>query len=161
MKTALLAASMMLLSESPVGTPTPVDPSIRAVIESQTAAWGHDAAAWTKDFTDDARFVNVRGDSVVGKPAIEKIHAFIFAGPYKDTQCNVRFESVTFPSPDLALVETVAVLTGIKTMPPGLVPTIPGEFHTRLTYVLVLRNGAWKIQFVQNTAISPVAMPVK
>lgn len=161
MKTAILAASMMLLSETPATAQNTIDPDIRAVIEAQTTAWGHDAAAWTKDFTDDARFVNVRGDSVAGKPAIEKIHAFIFNGPYKGTHCALRFESVTLPSPDVALVETVTVISGFQALPPGLTPTRLGEFETRLTYVLVRRDGAWKIQFVQNTAISPVPMAVK
>lgn len=152
---------MMLLSDMPAAGQNTIDPAIRSVIESQTVAWSKDAAAWTKDFTNDARFVNVRGDSFVGRAAIEGVHSFIFNGPYKDSHCGIRFESVTLPSPDVALVETVATITGFKMLPPGLTPNKAGEFETRLTYVLVRREGAWKIQFAQNTAISPVAMPVK
>lgn len=162
MKTALLAASMTLLSETPVVAQNTFDPALRAVVDNQSEAWNrNDAAAWTKDFLDDARFINVRGDSVAGRPAIEKLHAFIFAGPYQGSHCVSTIQAVTSPSPDVAIVETLAVITNFKALPPGLTPTSPGEMRARLTLVLVRREGAWKIQFAQNSAISPVGMVVK
>jgi uncharacterized protein (TIGR02246 family) len=137
------------------------DESIRALIRNQTDAWNrNDATGWAKDFVDDANFINVRGDLVKGRPAIEKIHAFIFAGPYKGSHCTVAIDSISYPGPNVAIVETSTEVTNFCGLPPGLVPTSPGSLRTRFKLVLVNGDSGWTIFAAQNTAIVPQPMPV-
>jgi hypothetical protein len=88
MKTVLLA-TIMLLSTQLNSYAEQAEEPIHAVIDEQTAAWNrNDATAWSKDFVEDATFINVRGDLVKGRATIEKLHAFIFSGPYKQSHCK-------------------------------------------------------------------------
>ncbi|MFP5226282.1 MAG: SgcJ/EcaC family oxidoreductase [Acidobacteriota bacterium] len=136
--------------------------AIQAIITSQTEAWNRkDASGWTRDFAEDASFVNVRGDLVRGRAAIERIHAFIFSGPYKNSPCATTIDSILFPAPGVAMVDTTNEVTGFTVLPPGLVPTAPGVFRTRMKMILVSDHGGWKILSAQNTAISPETMPVR
>src|SRR3954453_17660268 len=137
------------------------DEAIRALVKSQTEAWNrNDAKGWSRDFVEEATFINVRGDLVKGRPAIERIHAFIFAGPYKGSHCAVAVEAIGYPAPNVAVVETATEVTNFNALPPGLVPTSPGSLRTRLTLILVNGNAGWKIFAAQNTAIVPQPMPI-
>ena len=44
------------------------DHAIATIVKSQADAWNHyDAAAFSQDFTEDATFINIRGDLVKGR----------------------------------------------------------------------------------------------
>ncbi|MFL6448426.1 MAG: hypothetical protein ACJ746_12150 [Bryobacteraceae bacterium] len=94
-----------------------------------------------------------------GRPAIERIHAFIFAGPYKHSRCKVSVETIRYPGPNVAIVDSLTEVTNFKGLPPGLVSTSPGSLRTRLKLILVNGDSGWKIFAAQNTAIVPEAMP--
>jgi uncharacterized protein (TIGR02246 family) len=160
MKTALLTITMALTTELNIDV-QPSKKPIHAVISEQTAAWNrNDGVAWAKDFVEDATFINVRGDLVKGRPAIEKLHAFIFNGPYRESHCSVTIESIRYPAPNVAIVETVSEVTNFRGLAPGVVATEPGVLRTRPKYILIERDGTWKIFAAQNTAIAPESMPV-
>lgn len=161
MTTLLTGASAL---DSFVQTSTTADHSaaIRSALDRQAAAWNRkDAEAFCADFLEDASFINVRGDFVCGRNAIVKVHAFIFAGPYKDTRLDTQVDSIVYPAPTVAIVDTVMTVTGFSILPPGLVPTEPGTLRTRMRFVFVDRGGQWKIVAGQNTAISPAKMEIK
>jgi uncharacterized protein (TIGR02246 family) len=135
--------------------------AIRSIVTAQVQAWNrNDAASWAKDFLEDATFINVRGDLVKGRAAIEKIHAFIFGGPYKASHCDVVIDAIDYPAPNVAIAELSTEITNFKNLPPGLVPTFAGSFRTRLKLVLVNGDSGWKIFAAQNTAIAPVPMQI-
>ncbi len=135
--------------------------AIRVLVSDQTDAWNrNDAIGWAKDFVEDASFINVRGDLVKGRTAIEQIHAFIFSGPYKNSRCAVSIDSISYPAANVAIVETLTEVTDFKGLPPGLVPTSPGSLRTRLKLILINGDQGWKIFAAQNTAIVPQAMPM-
>lgn len=137
------------------------DEAIRALVKAQTEAWNrNDAKGWTKDFLDDANFINVRGDLVKGRAAIEQIHAFIFEGPYRGSHCAVSVEAIAYPAQNVAVVETSTEVTNFTALPPGLAPTSPGILRTRLKLILVNGDSGWKIFAAQNAAIVPKPMPV-
>ncbi|MFL6415395.1 MAG: SgcJ/EcaC family oxidoreductase [Bryobacteraceae bacterium] len=137
------------------------DEAVRLLVKRQTEAWNrNDAKGWAKNFTPDAHFINVRGDLVKGRAAIERIHAFIFAGPYKDSHCAVAIDSISYLGSNVAVVETSTEVTNFKGLPPGLVATSPGSLRTRLKLILVNGDEGWKIFAAQNTAIVPDSMPV-
>lgn len=137
------------------------DRAIEDIISNQTASWKRkDPAAWARDFAESATFINVRGDLLRGRSAIEAIHKFIFAGAYKNSTCSTNIESVHYPAPNVAVVDTTNEVTDFEVLPPGLSPTAPGAFRTRMKLIIVNEQGVWKIVSAQNTAISPEPMPV-
>jgi uncharacterized protein (TIGR02246 family) len=137
------------------------DRAIQAILSDQIDAWNRkDASAWAQNFTESATFVNARGDLVRGRAAIEAIHKFIFSGPYKDSPCSMTIDSILYPVPGLAIVDTTNEVTHFEVLPPGLVPTAPGVFRTRMKLIFVNDRGEWKILSAQDTAISPTPMPV-
>ena len=152
----------MLLTTQINSSAQRADEAIHALVNQLTEAWNrNDATAWAQYFVDDANFINVRGDLVEGRAAIEKIHAFIFSGPYKDSHCTIKIESIRYPTPNVAVVETIADVTNFKGLPPGLVETAPGVLRSRPKFILVEHNGTWKIFAAQNTTIVPQPMPMK
>jgi uncharacterized protein (TIGR02246 family) len=138
------------------------DEPIRKLVENQTDAWNrNDAKGWAKDFLEEASFINVRGDLVKGRAAIERIHDFIFSGPYKNSHCSVLIDSISYPGQNVAVVDTSAEVTNFKGLPPGLAPTSPGSFRTRFKLILTNGDSGWKIFAAQNTAVVPQPMPVE
>lgn len=143
-------------------TAQPAEEAIHKLVNEQAEAWNrNDAGGWTKDFLDDANFINVRGDLVQGRSAIEKIHEFIFSGPYKESNCVMKIESIRYPATSVAIVDTLTEVRNFKSLPPGLNPTAPGLVRARLKLILVERDQTWKIFAAQNTAIVPQPMPVR
>jgi uncharacterized protein (TIGR02246 family) len=160
MKTALRAASMLPTTQAAASAQY-ADEAIHALVHQLTEAWNrNDAAAWAQDFVDDANFINVRGDLVQGRAAIEKIHAFIFRGPYKDSLCTINIESIRYPAPNVAIVETLSEVTNFQGLPPGLVETAPGVLRSRPKFILVHGHETWKIFAAPNTTIVPQPMPM-
>jgi uncharacterized protein (TIGR02246 family) len=135
--------------------------AIRALVNEQTEAWNrNDAHGWAKEFVEDANFINVRGDLVKGRAAIEQIHAFIFSGPYQSSHCQISIDDISYPAPNVAVVETSTEVSNFKGLPPGVVPTSPGSLRTRMKLILINGDQGWKIFAAQNTAIVPQPMPV-
>jgi uncharacterized protein (TIGR02246 family) len=140
MKTALLAASTPLPTQR-TASAQPADEAIHALIHQLTEAWNrNDATAWAREFVDDPNFINVRGDLVQGRAAIEKIHAFIFRGPYQGSHCTIQIESIRYPAPNVALVETLSEVTHFQGLPPGLVETAPGLLRSAQRHLEDLRR---------------------
>lgn len=135
--------------------------AIQEIIFNQTESWQRkDASAWARDFAESATFINVRGDLVRGRSAIEAIHRFIFAGVYKNSPCSTAIDGILYPAPNIAVVDTTNEVTNFEALPPGLTPTAPGLFRTRMKLIIVNEQGTWKILAAQNTAISSALMPV-
>jgi uncharacterized protein (TIGR02246 family) len=133
--------------------------ALRALVDRQAEAWNRsDAAAWSKDFAPDADFVNIVGMVFSGRAEIEKRHAFIFAGVFKGSRARVTFRKLSFPRPDVALLETEHEVTRFGVLPPGIQPTEPGVLRTRMKYVLIREQAGWQIIAAQNTAVGPVAL---
>lgn len=133
--------------------------ALRALVDKQAEAWNRgDAAAWCAAFAPDADFVNIVGMNFQGRPEIEKRHAGIFATVFKGSHTKVTVRKLTFPRPDVALLETEHEVTGFAKLPPGIQPTEPGVLRTRMKYVLTREGSGWLIIAGQNTAISPAAM---
>jgi hypothetical protein len=72
----------------------------------------------------------------------------------------VAVDSISYPGPNVAIVETLTEVTNFKSLPPGVVATSPGTLRTRLKLILVNGDSGWKVFAAQNTAIVPEAMPV-
>nr|WP_242589659.1 SgcJ/EcaC family oxidoreductase [Corallococcus macrosporus] len=133
---------------------------LRQLVKTQTEAWNaHDATAWSRDFADDAGFINIVGTVFQGREEIEKRHAAIFAGIFKASHAEVTVRDIRFPSPDIAVVDTVHEVTGHTGLPPGVQNTEDGLLRTQMRYVLKRTQKQWRIVAGQNTDVKPAPKP--
>jgi uncharacterized protein (TIGR02246 family) len=132
------------------------EPVLRELVAAQTEAWNRgDAAAWSKDFTEDATFINIVGTVFEGRPQIEERHAAIFASVFKGSQAQVTVRKILFPEAHIAVVDTVHEVTGHSRLPPGVQNTEPGLLRTQMRYVMKELSGQWRIVAGQNTDVKP------
>jgi uncharacterized protein (TIGR02246 family) len=121
--------------------------TIRQIIEEQTAAANrHDAQAWCKDFAEDAEFTNPFGMVFQGRGEIEKRHAEIFSGMFREIRETVSVRRVRFLRSDVAIIATDSEVTNYRSLPPALASSITdGVFYSRATQTFVKDNGTWRI----------------
>ena len=135
--------------------------AIRSIVQDEVAAWNAgDAVAYSRHFSADGIFVNVRGEYRTGVQAFTKQHEFLFNGPFHGSTLHQDIVSVQFVRPDVAVVEVLTAVSGIKKLSPGTNTDEKGRLRTRLLQVLVKNGGEWKITDYHNTDIkSPVPVP--
>jgi uncharacterized protein (TIGR02246 family) len=153
---AAIAASTTFAEDPLVAVPT----RLGRIFSRQEAAWNSgDGAAWAADFTDDADFVNIRGDVFHGRAEIAQRHNMIFHGPFQGSHATITIRQYKDIAPGVALIETVYEVTGYKSLPPGIVPTMDKGLRTCMKYIAVEQGGQWRLVAAQNTAILPPAAP--
>ncbi len=138
--------------------------ALRKLVADQTEAWNRsDATAWSKDFAQDAAFINIVGSVFNGREEIEKRHAFVFNTLFKGSRTQVTVTRLTFIDKAVALVDMEHVVTGFAGLPPGVQATEPGVLKTRMRYVLKKTDKKWEIVAGQNTdeKPAPAAAPAK
>ena len=69
-------------------------------------------------------------------------------------QPHQQIQHITLVKPDVAIVETFAVVTGAPQAPSG-VQLIDGALHARPQQVLVRRADGWWIASFHNVAVNP------
>lgn len=159
---AALAPASFVSAAQPLTAVTEDDTSLRAILDSQAAAWNRgDGDAWAAAFADDATFINVRGQIVAGHAGIAAIHRMILTGPYKGSHVEIRVRRILPLSAEIALVETDHIVSNFHALPPGLVPTSPGVLEAHMNYIARKGpGGAWQFVSAQNTAVLPGPMPL-
>ena len=156
---AILVAS--LANKPAMAQVNPDESSIRSIVQDEVTAWNAgDAAAYSRHFSADGVFVNVRGEYRTGVQAFTKQHEFLFKGPFHGSTLHQDVVSVQFVRPDVAVVEVLTAVTGIQKLPPGTNTDKKGRLRTRLLQVLVKNGGDWKITDYHNTDVkSDVPVP--
>jgi uncharacterized protein (TIGR02246 family) len=148
----ILAAS--LAAKRAMSQAKPDENAIRTIVQEEVAAWNAgDAAAYSRHFSADGIFVNVRGEYRTGVPAFTKQHEFLFNGPFHGSTLHQDVVSVQFVRPDVAVVEVLTAVTRIQKLSPGTNTDKKGRLRTRLLQVLVKNGGEWKITDYHNTDI--------
>jgi len=124
--------------------------AIKQVIAATTEAFSrHDAKAWVKFCTPDARLVTVRGESMNGVREIEKGLTTIFQTRGRNVTLNTLAVAVRFIRPDVALAHVTNQLSGLVN-PEG--QTLPSQQELSIR-VLVKDQGAWRITAFHNTIV--------
>lgn len=132
-------------------------PELQRIVQTQEAAWNNgNARAWGSVFSEDATFVNIRGEFYQGRTAIIQLHIRILEGPYKGSHTTMSIRRITQLGDGIALIETDNEVSGFQALPPGVAATSAGILRTRLIYIARKQGGGWKIISAQNTAILPV-----
>ncbi len=131
--------------------------ALEKILATEQSAWNaSDSISYANVFTDDADFVNIRGQIFTGKSAIQQQHARIFAGPFKGSTIAVvqrRFHQI---SDSAVLVDTDQTVTKFVGLPPGIVESSPGQLVTHFKYLAIKQvDGSWKFASGQNTVALP------
>ncbi len=146
----------------PQSFPGPLSPqdeaAVRALIHAQQAAWNRgDSEAWAAAFEADASFINMRGEYFMGRAAIARLQARIFAGPFYESTAAITIHEVRQLAPGCVLLEVEYLVTQYDGLPAGVQPTEPGILRSRMTLIAHQQTTQWQLTFAQNTAVASKA----
>jgi uncharacterized protein (TIGR02246 family) len=128
--------------------------AIRKVIVDMTDGFNHhDGKAAARMYTQDARFVSVRGDVMNGQAGIEKGLASILTARAKNATQRTIDVTIRFIRPDVALANVTNELSGLVA-PDGHALPAHQELSLR---VFVKDAGMWQVAAFHNTMIAPFA----
>lgn len=136
-------------------TPDTDHAAILSLLAAENAAWAAgDAAAFSADVTDDIVFTNVVGMFSVGRVPFAGQHASIFATFYRGTTLRQTVAHITLVRPDVAIVDTLAEVTGFGDLPPPIAAHVAdGALRTRLEQVMVHNDGRWQVAAFHNVPV--------
>ena len=131
--------------------------AIEKLLAAEQAAWNAgDSLAYANEYTDDADFINIRGQVFTGKTAVQEQNTKIFAGPFKESTISIVLRKFVLLSDQAALVDTDQTVTNFKGLPPGIVATAPNTLITHFKYLAIQQvDGTWKLAAGQNTTQLP------
>ena len=121
---------------------------VTEIVAELERAWNDgDGERFARPFTEDADFVNIRGEHHRTRAVIARGHQAIFDGPYQGSV--LRYEVVG----ERVLAPTVLLghVKGTLHAPSG---PLAGEHTSRATLVLVEHQGAWQIASFHNTLVA-------
>ncbi|MCB1112530.1 MAG: SgcJ/EcaC family oxidoreductase [Chlamydiia bacterium] len=123
--------------------------SINQVVAGYVDAWNnYHGEGFSKDFTDDAEFINIFGMVFSGKESIEKRHILIHQTILKDSIFEVLEMNIREAAPGVAVALVHWRVDGFQK--PGnnnVKETIYGVF----SHTFIKNQGKWEIAHTQNT----------
>jgi uncharacterized protein (TIGR02246 family) len=152
---ALLVLCMLPVSPSGAQTLSAPDrAAIQNLIMAVPAAMNRkDWRAFSGLFAEDADWINVVGMFWRGKGNVVKAHAAYASTAFRNGGFSYSDMLIRGVAPSVAVV--VVTEHSIAQLAPDGTP-LPGG-QGRLSYLVVKRNGLWKITFGHNTAVNPDA----
>ena len=126
----------------------PDDGIVSDIVGELERAWNAaDGAGFARPFTEDADFVNIRGDHFRTREVIGKGHQAIFDTIYKGSVVRYQATDVRAIAPGVLVAHAKATLTA---------PTGPlaGQHGSLCTLVLVQHDNEWRIAAFHNTLVA-------
>jgi uncharacterized protein (TIGR02246 family) len=142
----------------------PEEATIRNILQEENSSWNAgDATGYSRHFAEDGTFTNVLGMFFTGHKMFLDRHEVIFKGPFRGTIAKQEVVSLKFVKDDVAIVETLATISGFSKAgpPPGVRLDETGSLKTRLLQVFVKQGGDWKIVAYHNVDIKAGPPAVK
>lgn len=118
---------------------------VQGLVARLEAAWNQaNAAAFSAEFSENADFVNVRGEYGSGRDAIAVAHAKLWKSIYGGSTVRYSVARLRQLAADVAIAHIEADL---------LVPTGPlaGKTNALPSLVLVREGGTWRVAAFHNT----------
>lgn len=150
------ATLLMLFSIPTVAQQDADSTAIQKILQEEVTAWNNgDALTYSNHFANNGTFTNIRGMFFTGHQGFLDRHAEIFKGMFSKTVLNQEVVSFRFLTADVALVETLTWITGLRrdALPKGINIDDRGRLHTRLLQVFQKQSGAWKIIAYHNVDV--------
>ena len=130
---------------------------IAAIVAAEDDAWNRGSAdGFAERVLPDVVFTNVVGMFSVGKAPFVAQHQHIFSTIYKGSTNRQEVQHITLVKTDVAIVDTLSVVTGALHVPPGI-QLIDGAINARLEQVMVRRPDGWWVASFHNVAVNPAA----
>ncbi len=125
--------------------PADEDKRKQAIVELHHAvdtAWNAgDADAFAEAWVESGTVVSPLGQLSIGRATIRTEQAAGFAGPMKGTRHKLTLSRVSWPQPDVAVVDGAAQISGFRGSDGKAQPPLTARF----TSVCVQRQGRWLI----------------
>jgi uncharacterized protein (TIGR02246 family) len=127
--------------------------AVRALVDEFASAWNqHDMKALHDIDTDDVEWVNVVGHDWPGKTTVLRGHTAFHKTLARKSHVIVESANIRAIAPDVAVaVATMRFTPLVGTDGQELGP--PAK--TRGSFIVVKREGTWKVAHFQNTEIDP------
>lgn len=120
---------------------------ISHVVYQMEAAFNrHDADELDSHFTQNATWVNVRGEKLSGWEEINKAHRMVLAGPLSNSYVNYTVDSISFINSHVAVVH----VRQCSTTSDG--SRIEGQESIAI-YVMIKETNTWRLAAGQNTLL--------
>jgi uncharacterized protein (TIGR02246 family) len=118
---------------------------VSPIVTELEKAWNAgDGAAFARPFTEDADFVNIRGEHIRTRDVIAKGHQSIFNTIYTGSSVRLQLAGVRTIVPGCLLAHVKSILHA---------PTGPltGEHHALFSMVVIPDGNDWRITAFHNT----------
>lgn len=121
--------------------------SIEQVLDEFSRGWNsHDVKIFSSVFAEDADFTNVKGISKTGRTAIEELHAPLFKTIWSTSTLRITKSKTRFIKPDVASVDALWILDGLKSPEGKEVPSRNGL----LSFIITKNQRNWVIAVMHN-----------
>ena len=128
--------------------------AVLRIIREENDGWNAgDVALYSRSIAENVTFTNIRGQHLLGRDAFAKQHEMIFTTFFKGTKLQQQIVSLQFIGTDLALLDTLASLTGIANPLPYMRLDAAGALKTRLLQVVVREDEEWKVVAYHNVDV--------
>jgi uncharacterized protein (TIGR02246 family) len=125
--------------------------AIEQLLRELVDAWNRgDTQSFGARYRRDGTFTNVNGTFYVGREEFNRRHEEVFRGVFEGTTLALTTRTLRFIRPDVAVVDIVTGLSGVRAPPPGVQAGPDGALHSCLLLVLVKEHGAWWIATYHN-----------
>ena len=135
--------------------------AVQTIVQDEVIAWNKgDAVAYSQQFAKEGTFTNIQGMFFIGQKVFSDRHDQIFKSIFNKTVLQQKMVSLKFIRPDVAVVETLSIVSGFTgPPPPGARLDAKGRLYTRLLQVMVKDAADWKIVSYHNVDVKP-GMPI-
>jgi len=121
---------------------------IAEIVNKLETSWNAaDGAGFAQPFSEDADFVNIRGEHFRTRVAIAKGHQVIFDTIYRGSSVQFEVESVRSLDSGVLLAHLKSTLRA----PSG---PLEGEHHSLISIVVVQDGNQWRIAALHNTLVA-------
>jgi len=138
---------------------------IRTAVMAFQEAWNHhDMKAMADVFTEDADLINVLGTRWRGRADIVKALGVFHREMFKNEEIHLGEITIRSVTPNVAIAVAVQTGSGEMSLPEGHGRKEAPAGSQLDTFVVVKREGIWKVTHGQNTTVNPDAQkfdPIK
>lgn len=127
---------------------------IKQIISRQQEAWNiASAPGFTSDCDESISFTNILGKVYFGRNLFNERHSEIFSTIFKGSALNLSVIRIHFPSPDVAIADLSAAVSGYQALPPGVKSPPDGVLRTSLLQVFIRAESGWRMVAYHNVDV--------